>query len=948
MTHDEVGGLDRTLDWLVGPALSRTASGLAEVAGLAVTEADAVLAATREALLDVLRRKVIRVLVLELNAARVTGRLTASDPEGRWREFVASAQRPEFWQDLTKHYPKLVDRLTAVTDRRVAAVLAFARRFAADRDALTDLLGGPAGELRAVEIGAGDSHHGGHTVVIVRCTGGTVVYKPRPMEVDRELAGLVSVLSDAIRVPRAVVRDGYGWAEHVDHRYCADETELVRFYRALGHWLAVMRLVSGTDLHAENLIAHGPVPVVVDCESVFTPRPAHPSTGAGEATDLVAEQLTGTVMRTGLLPGRGAGLGWRGVDGSGMGGLPGEQPEIGIPDLVGAGTDTARVETVPHRVPTTANLPSPEPDLVRYWPEVVAGFDELAERITALDKAGELEQALYRFADVTVRVIVRDTESYTELARMLWHPAGLHDQDAAELKARTLLARHSMNTRGPGDPDVHVAEVADLLVGDIPVFTTTPAEGTLHTPGDHRCMPRADQIALALRRWRDADFALERRVTQAALVSAYLNQGGTPDLHRMSEPTSNRSDVDGRRRVLAARLVRELLGEAVRGTDGTATWFAPVLDRGGWQTTPLTPDLYGGTLGVAVLLAGYRNEVAAGRADEVDGVDDLLAATVRTARLTQEWWMAQLAHTKRRPDPVGAYIGLGSQIWCWLTLHRLGLDCLPDALFLADHVPAALAASEGPDLVVGTAGAIVPLLALAARTGDRRWHALAVEAGERLVATALVEDGKARWPAPTWPGGIGGFAHGATGIGWSLDRLVLAGEERFAEVARAAAAFEESVYDPDRQGWPDPRAADTLAAAWCHGAVGVGLAQADLLDRGGPGSRGVLRRAAESALRDGLGWTHTLCHGDSGTWELLVAALDHGVAPEGLDRAAVDARLIGGLEAHGAVTGLAREVYSPSMMSGSGGIAYQLLRLHPDCALPSVLVLADADGTERR
>jgi hypothetical protein len=28
-------------------------------------------------------------------------------------------------------------------------------------------------------------------------------------------------------------------------------------------------------------------------------------------------------------------------------------------------------------------------------------------------------------------------------------------------------------------------------------------------------------------------------------------------------------------------------------------------------------------------------------------------------------------------------------------------------------------------------------------------------------------------------------------------------------------------------------------------------------------------------------------------------------------------------------------------MSGSGGIAYQLLRLHPDCDLPSVLLLAD-------
>ena len=51
--------------------------------------------------------------------------------------------------------------------------------------------------------------------------------------------------------------------------------------------------------------------------------------------------------------------------------------------------------------------------------------------------------------------------------------------------------------------------------------------------------------------------------------------------------------------------------------------------------------------------------------------------------------------------------------------------------------------------------------------------------------------------------------------------------------------------------------------------------------------------------------------------------------------------VLGSLEANGPTTGLAREVYSPSIMSGSGGIAYQLLRMHPDCDLPSVLLLAD-------
>ncbi|TWP50656.1 type 2 lantipeptide synthetase LanM [Lentzea tibetensis] len=933
MISDEVGELDRTLEWLIGPALDRLAAQLAEITDLVAPEAAVLVGATRHAVHDVVRRKVNRVLVLELNAARITGQLKAPDPAGRWAEFIGIASSPSFWEGLSQHYPTLVARLETVVDNRCAAALTLARRFASDRTALTEFVGNPLGELRAVEFGAGDSHRGGHTVTMLRCAGGDVVYKPRPMQVDAQLARLLAALDTKIRVPRALVMDSYGWAEHVEHRYCANDEELTAFYRHLGHWLAVMRLVSGTDLHAENIIACGPVPVVVDCESVFTPRPPHPPTGAGDATDVVAEQLNGTVLRTGLLPGRGAGLGWRGVDGSAMGGLPDQQPDIGLPELVGAGTDEAHIAVVPQQLRPTLNLPSPQPQLAKHWGQVVAGFDEMALQINAFEG---LDSLLAGFADCVVRVVVRDSEAYTELARMLWHPAGLHDQDAAVRKAQSLLARHSMNTRGPAESAVHAAEVAELLTGDIPVFTTTPAEGWLHTPAGTVCGPRQDQVALSLERWRTADLDLERRVTHAALVSAYLNQGAEPDLHRMSTPDLNTSDLDGRRRSLAADLVREVVAEAVRGDDGTATWFAPILDRSGWQTTPLTPDLYGGTLGVAVLLAGYQREVLAGRADPVPGVDEVLDGTLRTARLTQRWWAEQATHTKRRPDPTGGYIGLGSQIWCWLTLDRLGHPAVDDAVFLAEQMPAAIDASEGPDLVVGTAGAIVPLLMLASRTGSPEWTSLALQVGVQLADTALYPaKGQVCWGVPNWPAGIGGFAHGSTGIGWALARLTLAtGDPRFAPLVSAAFAYEETWYDTDRAGWRDPREPSSLVAAWCHGAVGVGLAAADLQARSPEGGyASLLERAAAAASRDGFGWTHTLCHGDAGTWELLAAA--------GHDRTSLDARLIGSLETHGTTTGLAREVYSPSLMSGSGGVAYQLLRMHPECDLPSALLLGD-------
>jgi hypothetical protein len=145
-------------------------------------------------------------------------------------------------------------------------------------------------------------------VAEVSCAAGRVVYKPRPVAVDAALARMLAVLvadepaPTRIRVPRVVVGDGYGWAEHVAHRYCVDDGELRCFYRNLGHWLAVMCLLGGTDLHAGNLVAAGPVPVVVDCETLFTPVPPAESSGHGLAVDRAFALVGSSILRTVLLP----------------------------------------------------------------------------------------------------------------------------------------------------------------------------------------------------------------------------------------------------------------------------------------------------------------------------------------------------------------------------------------------------------------------------------------------------------------------------------------------------------------------------------------------------------------------------------------------------------------------------------------------------------------------
>ncbi|GAA2204950.1 type 2 lanthipeptide synthetase LanM family protein [Nonomuraea monospora] len=952
------------LGCLLEPALAGLAAQLGRIGGLSEAEREIVRAAAETSALETVRLKTNRVLLLELNAARITGRLTGRDPRARWREWEERASKRAYWESLAEHYPTLLPRLERVIAGRCAAALTLATRFAADRPALAPLTSTATGELIALSFGAGDSHRGGQTVAMLACTSGVLVYKPRSVAVDIALARLLaSVLKDEparITVPDVVSRDGYGWARHVQHRHCDGERELRVFYRNLGHWLAVMRLLGGSDLHAENLVAAGPVPTVVDCETLFTPRSPFEPTGYGLALDRAALLVGGSVLGTGLLPGRGLALGWRGVDTSAIGSLPGQQPAPKVPVIVDAGTDAARIEHAEVPIPAAVNHPSPEPVLGAYWDEVVAGFGGLSERLRRMDRAGELEPLLAQFADLPIRVVPRSTETYAELGRMLWHPRALHDEPAARRRAASLLARQAANLPGrPDDPAVIAAEIEELLDGDVPFFATTPRKGRLTGPRGTTWGPQQDLVEAALHRWRTADLALDRQVIQCALVSAYLNEGWLPDERRLLPSKPDKHDLDGRRRRLASGIMRRLAASAVRAEDGTATWIAPVLNRTGWAVLPLGLDLYGGISGVAVLLAAYQHETERGRADPVPGLRSLLTDVLRTLRKVEDRAAEQASERvgARRPDPVGGYLGLGSRIWGWLLLHRLGAvgryEACARAASLVPQIAAALTTSSPADddlrldMVAGTAGAVVPLLRLAEHYGGpgaaehRGGHEaaeLAVAIGHHLVARARTGDGTAWWPNPGFPDGLGGLAHGVTGIGWALSRLAqTTGDPTFAATAEAAFAHEETLYAPGKHGWLDIRQENDTAAAWCHGAAGIGIAATDLLGTD-PRWADVVRRAARACWSDGLGWNHTLCHGDLGAWELLDHAITRGLSEPGLDRGRLDAHVLSSLEEYGPISGFARDAFPPTLLPGLGGVVYQLLRMHPDSTLPSVLL----------
>src|SRR5262249_30212673 len=127
---------------------------------------------------------------------------------------------------------------------------------------------------------------------------------------------------------------------------------------------------------------------------------------------------------------------------------------------------------------------------------------------------------------------------------------------------------------------------------------------------------------------------------------------------------------------------------------------------------------------------------------------------------------------------------------------------------------------------------------------------------------------------------------------------------------------------------PAPPEDGVVRWMWCHGAPGIGLARAALLElRADDGWRADLSVAAWATERHGFGLNHSLCHGDLGNVELLERAAqtlnDTALAD------AYEARLgaiADSIDRLGWSCGVPLGVETPGLWNGIAGIGYGWLR----------------------
>jgi type 2 lantibiotic biosynthesis protein LanM len=888
-----------------------------------------------------------RAAIVELNRADADGHLGDGGSDERFRRFTREYGTGQGRQALRERYPLLGQQLAQRLAQTRAAWLEVLTRFVGDRDLMTPLL--PAGAakpvLARIELGRGDRHDNGRTVAILGLTDGQrVVYKPRSMAIEVAYFGFVDWLNrigldPAQRLVGVLDRGHYGYMEFIPALPVTDVADASLYYRRLGAVIALMHLFSGTDLHHENIIAHGAYPVPVDLETLL-----HPILPSQFNDDGARRMSADTVLWSQLLPTGGSKSGgW-----AGQAGLCQQATTATGQAPVNAGTSQLRYQKGEVAVEPSHNLPVHDGAAVPPWQHVdaiITGFratyDLLCRHKAALLDS---EGALAAFRGVTCRVVLRGTQVYATLLNAASHPSSL----TARIEVEQLFERLWLAVaHTPRLAAVVAAERRALWRGDVPRF---------HVRSDERVVRDCSGAPLSTYFRRSGWQGLRRRIRtlsvrdrerQVRLIEQSV--GSLCPVERMAgwsrTPYGPASPATAWPRdefvATAISLAERVMIHRFRDGGDVRLLQSRLTAEGYTGMSPLGPDLYDGLPGIALFFAQL--------AEHTD--------SMRYRRFAEQLMDTARNTIKVEGMPaIGAFNGVAGWMYALAHLAQLWQEpaLLEEAIAAVPSLLPAVGEDQSLDLIGGSAGALWCLLRLHQRSGDHRLLEAAKVCADRVVACAQPMSTGIAWLTSAYEDvAVTGLSHGASGFAVPLAWLAEAtGDRRYDEAARAALAYERTTFDADAGAWNDLRddrrtedGAQAQLHAWCHGGPGITMARLCLP----PAYRDAQWQVEVDAglrgiLAHGLGAGHCLCHGDLGNLDVLIEAERQGVGPADLsDWRHAAGQVLERVRVHPRC-GTHQRIELLGLMTGLAGIGYGLLRCAEPRAVPSVLALQLPDS----
>jgi type 2 lantibiotic biosynthesis protein LanM len=634
-------------------------------------------------------------------------------------------------QDFFAEYAMVGRILGTLTNLWYEAIVEFLKRIDADWTELEATFnhGISLGEVNKIILSLSDRHCGGRSVIALSFKNGKkLVYKPKNLAMEAAFSQVLDwlnhqgKLSRQMKVMKVLDKNFYGWVEFIESVECRDEEELEAFYHRTGILLGLGYILEATDMHQENIIAHGAYPVLIDCETLLQHRANLQVTDQqhNTANSAAIEQLSNSVLRSHFLPDLVVGKDNSNIyDMSGLGSFAEQKLTYEKPQWKNINTDTMRLEQESHQIlPIFPNIPRCNQTPVgyeTYAQSIIGGFAEIYRLIlTHRHELLKSDGLLSIFKHQEVRFVFRNTMVYGLTHRYMHQPKFMEEGVAYSIVLEQLARGHLfMEDKSPGNAILQ-AERKSMQELDIPYFTANVNDTALRFEGqeivpDYFQAPSYLRMLELIREANEDDLFKQTTIIKQSLSARLMtgHQNGdillVPDTDKEFALSFSKKEAIDQARHLASQIMRH----SIRGVDGSITWIAPlyIQELQLYKVRLLPLHIYDGLTGIALFFAALY------KVTEENQYRDTCYKILQTVR-------KQFREKTTRQDALkqmGHGIALGysgipyafSQISYLLNDSVLRAESV-DAVMTIDEI--SLSAEKNIDVFTGIPGACLALL----------------------------------------------------------------------------------------------------------------------------------------------------------------------------------------------------------------------------------------------
>ena len=928
----------------------------------------AALATLHQSLLKLLSELLAPVLyskfVAKLKGSTPDGKLLASDADissSHFDAFIEEMVASGLHKLLTEK-PVLL-RIIAMTTRQwIDTTRELLMRLHADIAQIRSQITHSADTVKVSHIGGdlSDPHNFGHSVQILTFDDATkIVYKPKDLRLDAAWYAVIDRFNSnhppvQLKSAQTIACKDYGWTEFIHHTSCQNAEDFSLFYKRAGAWLAVFHVFASSDMHYENIIASGAHPVPIDLEMILqasTPE-YEQERPESQAAIVASRKIANSVLMVGMLPAYTRTPNNKIFDAGGLNAPAGSKPVGAWKNIHTNGMRWMQVNQEPTEPSNIPHFNGHYAQLGDHLDLFIKGFEDYSNFLIKQIAAIGVTTLLSDFRQLPVRKVIRNTRFYYMLLQrlkdfrqmddgILWSAQADFLVRLADWDSQTDLLWPLQQAERLALVNLNVPHFVSLSDGDLVGDVLGNGVSTGSVSGIDRATARMNEFNADEIKWQ---------CDVIKISTSFLSRTDEADTQRSKYLFTRKLPVP-----VFPSLSREQLSSEVRHIASVIEGFAVVRqDSAAWvgldwlgdsevgQLVTLGPDFYNGVLGITLFLAAYAKHSADPKARDL-AIKALSGIRYQINGINSARWARSLG--------IGAGSGMGSVVYTLTVMSEL----LGDPTLLADARAASMlitndliAADSALDIIAGSAGAILGLLALYRNTQSAEVLARAVRCGEHLLKQEKSGEAGLR----CWIGmgtdhlPLNGISHGAAGFALAFSSLAAAANrDDFAQAAQDCLAFENAHYNDEKKNWPDLRVMGgelSWASQWCHGAPGIGLARVAGLKDSGANAAIYKETIANAAQGSTENWPHqvdTLCCGTLGTIEFLSEA---GRVLGDTSLTALSDLRLAEIYANRQSTGdykwtAGGTEFNLSLFRGVAGVGYTMLR-RLDPALPNILV----------